>query len=169
MRFRGFSLGIIVVTVLFLLTVTAQCQEQAKPGQTRQIDQAQSLAKKVFEDGEKLKGLFKPTHFEEMAKFLDSLHAVLIAPDYEIIYGKDSAAFWAKIWDAEATLVIEPMNFHFSGDLGVKKTKEGTMDSAAFIIQKVRVVLKGEKGEIVHNQSGLLLMPGKHRNDCQWY
>jgi hypothetical protein len=133
------------------------------------MDPAQSLNRKVLDDGEKLKSLFKPTHFGEMAKFFDSLHAVLITPDYEIIYGKDSEEFWTKIWAEGASLVFEPLNFHLSDALGVKSAKEGTMDNAAFTVVKVRVVLKGEKGEIVHNQTLLLGIPGKHRNDCQWY
>lgn len=172
MKSKGFLSVFFIVTVLFLMTVLALSQQQAKSAKSvapSRVDPAQSLAAKVFEDGERLKVLFREKHFEDMAKVFDSLHAVLITPDYQIIYGKDSAAFWKMIWDARAFLIFEPSNFHFSSALGTKETKEGTMDGAAFVVQKIRVLLRGEKEEIIRNQSLLFGMPGRHRNDCQWY
>jgi hypothetical protein len=169
MRLRGFLPAFLVAMILFPVRLPARGQQKETTVPPAQVDQAQSLAKKVYEDGIKLAGLFKEKGCGQMAKFLDSLHAVLITPDYEIIYGKDSAAFWEKMWSPGAFLVFEPLNFHFSSALGVKTTKEGTMNSAAFVAQRVGVVSKGEKEAVAHNQSVLLIMPGKHRNDCQWY
>jgi hypothetical protein len=202
MKFKGFGLGIVCIVALSLLTFSGQIKPTDQPQVQKEvipgglsgkimvspgIDKGWpglvSLGKKVREDINALQNSFKDLKSGpgQIAALLDQRRGVISRERYELIYGKDSQAFWSNKQAEGTTLEIEIAMVYVSNVTGPhpklpfpeEKTLKlpmggGAFNAVAFVVVEFHFIKKTKEGAFVHNDTYSGELGYRHQLDCQW-
>lgn len=140
-----------------------------------------SLADRIIEDNESLKRYFSEENYVDMAQLLKARKAIIVTPEYQRIFGQDSAFLWKTAWKKEAKLKFETVIVYISDVMGLqtiqmaKTDAEGKMsveetnvDSIAFVLQEIHIITERE-GAAPQNESFFASSCCMHREVCPWY
>lgn len=140
-----------------------------------------SLAEQIAADNKLLQEYFMKQDFCRMAELYKERGAVLVTPEYEKVYGMDSAKFWRALWTEGAELKIDTVNVYLSNVIeertvqvlvadptGKKRFEDRTLECVAFAVQEFHIIVK-KQGSVVHNATGKEDRTYLHQNNCTWF
>jgi hypothetical protein len=188
MKQKGWALGIILLLSFSLTSVSTQNQTLSRPGQeikdlmaaigkvppAIKEEALASLADQIKKDNAFLSSSFQAGHFKEMAKLYDDRHGVLSIRNYEIIYGKDSEAFWGKVWSQGKVLEFKLGSVFVRGLPALRKVtttppSAEEYDAVAFVANEIHLVQKDDQGSVIHNDTFYQDLAYRHNAKCVWY
>lgn len=202
MKIRSFGWGIVCVVAFSLLAFSGQDKPvQAdrllaqgeiipggladkivvSPGIDKKWHGLLTLAEQVAKDTDALKADFNPARVDSMAKLLGARHAVISGKNYELLYGKDSAAFWSSVYSEGATLDIKVVQVYVSNAPGphpalpfpketIVKPPIGSklFNAVAFVTVEFHIIKKTKQGAVLKNNTYSGELGYIHIVDCQW-
>jgi hypothetical protein len=140
---------------------------RAKAKTTVKKDKVKTLCFKIAEEYRVMNRLYQGKKFVDLARFLESLAAVIVTPDYKKLRGGASAYFWKRSYDQGAKLEFKTANIFFGSAIGVSGVGANRFDSVAFITHEVHLIKKMSAARI--NCTAYMETSEKHRTDCPWY
>lgn len=131
-----------------------------------------SLKDQIKEDNENLKEYFEKEKFGNMAALSKMRSTKLVGPNYERISGDEINDFWMKRVDKDKELHIETVHIYLSDFIGEKEVqigeKKDILDATALVVRMIRIVSKGEGGEVLKNATLMETSTYLHRHGCPW-